>query len=161
MRDAVVILGVFVADTTYRADRAPLMGETILGNSFGYFEQESDDLDAWLQRPSCDAIIARADGSRLLGAPTFDDPRCNAAIERAAVRYGACFEPETALSDLEERMLDAAQDRFDCGDAADGFETCEDALLDLDCAAITEGDPITTIEQTGDACAVFTPRTPE
>ncbi len=34
MRDAVVILGVFVADTTYRADRAPVMGETILGNSF-------------------------------------------------------------------------------------------------------------------------------
>jgi len=34
MRDAVVILGVFVADTTYRADRAPVIGETILGNSF-------------------------------------------------------------------------------------------------------------------------------
>ena len=30
----VVILGVFVADTTYRADRMPNMGETILGNSF-------------------------------------------------------------------------------------------------------------------------------
>lgn len=30
----VVILGVFVADTTYRADRLPVMGETILGNSF-------------------------------------------------------------------------------------------------------------------------------
>ncbi len=30
----VVILGVFVADTAYRADRAPRMGETILGNSF-------------------------------------------------------------------------------------------------------------------------------
>jgi ribokinase len=30
----VVILGVFVADTCYRADRAPKMGETILGNSF-------------------------------------------------------------------------------------------------------------------------------
>ncbi|KMW59229.1 Ribokinase [Candidatus Rhodobacter oscarellae] len=30
----VVILGVFVADTTYRADRAPRMGETIMGNSF-------------------------------------------------------------------------------------------------------------------------------
>ena len=34
MRDTVVILGVFVADTTYRADRPPSMGETILGNSF-------------------------------------------------------------------------------------------------------------------------------
>ena len=34
MRDAVVILGVFVADTTYRADRAPVMGETFMGNSF-------------------------------------------------------------------------------------------------------------------------------
>ncbi|MEM6614990.1 MAG: ribokinase [Pseudomonadota bacterium] len=30
----VVILGVFVADTTYRADRQPVMGETILGKSF-------------------------------------------------------------------------------------------------------------------------------
>ena len=28
------ILGVFVADTAYRADRSPHMGETILGNSF-------------------------------------------------------------------------------------------------------------------------------
>ncbi len=34
MRDKIVILGVFVADTSYRADRAPRMGETILGNSF-------------------------------------------------------------------------------------------------------------------------------
>lgn len=30
----VVILGVFVADTAYRADRMPKMGETLLGNSF-------------------------------------------------------------------------------------------------------------------------------
>ncbi|ESZ07785.1 ribokinase [Mesorhizobium sp. M1060] len=30
----VVILGVFVADTAYRANRQPRMGETILGNSF-------------------------------------------------------------------------------------------------------------------------------
>jgi ribokinase len=30
----VVILGVFVADTAYRADRLPRMGETILGRSF-------------------------------------------------------------------------------------------------------------------------------
>ncbi len=34
MAGKIVILGVFVADTTYRADRAPRMGETILGNSF-------------------------------------------------------------------------------------------------------------------------------
>ena len=30
----IAILGVFVADTAYRADRPPKMGETILGNSF-------------------------------------------------------------------------------------------------------------------------------
>jgi ribokinase len=30
----VVILGVFVADTAYRAERMPRMGETIMGNSF-------------------------------------------------------------------------------------------------------------------------------
>ena len=34
MKGKVVILGIFVADTAYRADRAPKMGETILGNSF-------------------------------------------------------------------------------------------------------------------------------
>ena len=33
-RGAVVILGVFVADTAYRARRQPRMGETILGESF-------------------------------------------------------------------------------------------------------------------------------
>ena len=33
-RENIVILGVFVADTAYRADRAPRMGETIMGNSF-------------------------------------------------------------------------------------------------------------------------------
>src|SRR5690606_41367464 len=30
----IVILGVFVADTAYRAARAPRMGETIMGSSF-------------------------------------------------------------------------------------------------------------------------------
>jgi ribokinase len=30
----IVVLGVFVADTAYRAERQPRMGETILGNSF-------------------------------------------------------------------------------------------------------------------------------
>lgn len=30
----IVILGVFVADTTYRAERPPRMGETIIGNNF-------------------------------------------------------------------------------------------------------------------------------
>ncbi len=34
MTKPIVILGVFVADTAYRADRQPKMGETILGTSF-------------------------------------------------------------------------------------------------------------------------------
>jgi ribokinase len=34
MTGPIVILGVFVADTAYRADRMPRMGETILGRSF-------------------------------------------------------------------------------------------------------------------------------
>lgn len=34
MTGHIAILGVFVADTAYRADRAPRMGETIMGNSF-------------------------------------------------------------------------------------------------------------------------------
>lgn len=33
-RNSIVILGVFVADTAYRAPRAPRLGETILGDSF-------------------------------------------------------------------------------------------------------------------------------
>ncbi len=34
MMKPIVVLGVFVADATYRADRQPKMGETILGNAF-------------------------------------------------------------------------------------------------------------------------------
>lgn len=34
MMGGVVILGVFVADTSYRAERMPRIGETLLGNSF-------------------------------------------------------------------------------------------------------------------------------
>lgn len=34
MANHIVVLGVFVADTTYRADRSPKRGETILGNRF-------------------------------------------------------------------------------------------------------------------------------
>ncbi|MCA8880480.1 MAG: ribokinase, partial [Rhodobacteraceae bacterium] len=34
MSGPVVILGVFVADTAYRAERQPRMGETLLGQSF-------------------------------------------------------------------------------------------------------------------------------
>lgn len=34
MPDSIVILGVFVADTAYRAERPPRMGETIMGSSF-------------------------------------------------------------------------------------------------------------------------------
>ncbi len=34
MTKPIVILGIFVADTAYRADRQPKMGETILGKSF-------------------------------------------------------------------------------------------------------------------------------
>jgi len=30
----ITVLGVFVADNAYRADRPPRMGETVLGNSF-------------------------------------------------------------------------------------------------------------------------------
>ena len=30
----VVVLGIFVADAAFRADRMPVMGETVLGNSF-------------------------------------------------------------------------------------------------------------------------------
>ncbi len=34
MRDEIVILGIFVADTAYRAERMPVLGESILGQGF-------------------------------------------------------------------------------------------------------------------------------
>lgn len=34
MTHDIIILGIFVADTSYRAERLPRMGETILGKSF-------------------------------------------------------------------------------------------------------------------------------
>lgn len=34
MSGAVVVLGIFVADASYRADRLPVMGETLMGRSF-------------------------------------------------------------------------------------------------------------------------------
>ncbi|MGY6548710.1 MAG: ribokinase [Roseinatronobacter sp.] len=34
MRDSIVVLGIFVADTAYRAARLPVLGETILGTGF-------------------------------------------------------------------------------------------------------------------------------
>lgn len=34
MNDRIVILGIFVADATFRAERAPHMGETVIGDSF-------------------------------------------------------------------------------------------------------------------------------
>jgi len=34
MNNRIVILGIFVADATFRAERAPVMGETVIGDSF-------------------------------------------------------------------------------------------------------------------------------
>ena len=34
MTGRIVVLGIFAADATFRADRAPVMGETLVGNSF-------------------------------------------------------------------------------------------------------------------------------
>ena len=38
----IVILGVFVADTAYRASRQPEMGETIIGNEFSLGPEARD-----------------------------------------------------------------------------------------------------------------------
>ena len=43
----VVVLGVFVADTAYRADRMPRMGETILGKSFALGPGGRDPIRPW------------------------------------------------------------------------------------------------------------------
>ena len=45
----VVVLGVFVADTAYRADRMPRMGETVMGNSFRLVPVGRDQTKPWRQ----------------------------------------------------------------------------------------------------------------
>ncbi|MGB3556597.1 MAG: PfkB family carbohydrate kinase, partial [Jannaschia sp.] len=76
----IVILGVFVADTAYRADRQPRMGETILGRSFalGPGGKGSNQAVACARAGGAVTIVTR------LGQDTFGD-MAMATWEKAGV----------------------------------------------------------------------------
>ncbi len=83
----IVILGVFVADTTYRAPRQPRMGETILGSSFALGPGG---------KGSNQAVAAARAGARVhmltrLGADDFGDMALkvwdDAGVTSAATRH--------------------------------------------------------------------------
>ncbi len=91
MTGKIVILGVFVADTAYRADRQPRMGETIMGNSFklGPGGKGSNQAVA-AARLGCDvSLITR------LGDDAFADLAektwADAGVESAALRDSASY----------------------------------------------------------------------
>ena len=92
----VVILGVFVADTAYRAARQPVMGETILGNSFalGPGGKGSNQAVAAARAGATTHFISK------LGADAFGDMALKAwreagviaAVEQVADNYtGAAY----------------------------------------------------------------------
>ena len=87
----ITVLGVFVADTTYRADRSPRMGETILGNSFA--------LGPGGKGSNQSVAIARLGGDvtmlTRLGDDAFADMAAatwsKAGVKSAAVRDGTTY----------------------------------------------------------------------
>ena len=87
----ITVLGVFVADTTYRADRSPRMGETILGNSFA--------LGPGGKGSNQSVAIARLGGDvtmlTRLGDDAFADMAeatwSKAGVKSAAVRDGSTY----------------------------------------------------------------------
>ena len=91
----VVILGVFVADTAYRADRQPRMGETILGRSFalGPGGKGSNQAVACARAGGDVAFVSR------LGCDTFGDMAMATwaeagvapAVERGEAATGAAY----------------------------------------------------------------------
>ena len=87
----ITVLGVFVADTTYRADRSPRMGETILGNSFA--------LGPGGKGSNQSVAIARLGGDVTMLTRLGDDAFADmaeatwrkAGVKSAAVRDGATY----------------------------------------------------------------------
>lgn len=87
----ITVLGVFVADTTYRADRSPRMGETILGNSFA--------LGPGGKGSNQSVAIARLGGDvtmlTRLGDDAFADMAATtwsqAGVRSAAIRDGSTY----------------------------------------------------------------------
>ena len=91
MTGKIVILGVFVADTAYRADRQPRMGETIMGNSFklGPGGKGSNQAVAAARLGGDVSLITR------LGDDAFADLAektwADAGVESAALRDSASY----------------------------------------------------------------------
>lgn len=93
---SVVVLGVFVADTAYRADRAPNMGETVLGNSFalGPGGKGSNQAVAAARAGAETHIITRLgeDTFAALAAETWDWAGVTPAVSRHPDGYtGAAY----------------------------------------------------------------------
>ena len=86
----ITVLGVFVADTTYRADRAPAMGETLLGNSFalGPGGKGSNQAVAAARLGGNVSIITR------LGDDAFAD-MAQAAWSSAGIQSAAVRDPDS------------------------------------------------------------------
>lgn len=86
----IVILGIFVADTAYRADRQPRMGETILGTSFilGPGGKGSNQSVAAAMAGGRTAIITR------LGKDAFADI-ARATWAKAGVRPAVTEDPDS------------------------------------------------------------------
>ncbi len=92
----VVILGVFVADTAYRASRMPKMGETILGNSFvlGPGGKGSNQAVAAGNLGADVTIITRLanDDFGRMATQTWDNANVKGAVKYSANSYtGAAF----------------------------------------------------------------------
>ncbi|WP_298435355.1 ribokinase [uncultured Jannaschia sp.] len=91
----VVILGVFVADTAYRADRQPRMGETIMGRSFalGPGGKGSNQAVAAARAGGDVAMVTRI-GSDTFGdmaMATWEDAGVVPAVERSDEATGAAY----------------------------------------------------------------------
>jgi ribokinase len=89
MRDAIVVLGIFVADTAYRAARLPRMGETLIGTGFGLGPGG---------KGSNQAVAAAMAGGKVhfitrLGADAFAD-MAQAVWARAGVRPDITVDPQ-------------------------------------------------------------------
>lgn len=92
----VVILGVFVADTTYRAERLPRIGETILGKSFvlGPGGKGSNQAVAAARLGADVSFITRlgADAFGDMAIRTWEDAGVRPAVRRMPESYtGAAF----------------------------------------------------------------------
>ena len=97
MTKPIVILGIFVADTAYRAERQPKMGETILGKSFvlGPGGKGSNQAVA-AARAGGDVIFAGCVGDDVFGG-MMKDNLADAGVQTDFVREASGLESGAAL----------------------------------------------------------------